>query len=158
MGVTHQDQKLGRTRLKEYQPQPPSQLPMGYDESRQRESEVESQRKKTSLCKNHGVEVANLIGRGTQVLRNLFAERRQIEEVQRWVTMFGQQETGMARESWQKEGTLMQIPKHEDKVRLHGEITHIKTHHGQQAYTHTQTCLYTGTRVSLDTQTLNMET
>lgn len=42
---------------------------------------------------------------------------------------------GWARESWQKEGTLMQILKCEDTDRLHGETAHIKTHHGQQAYT-----------------------
>lgn len=45
----------------------------------------------------------------------------------------------------------MQIPKHEDTDRLHVETIHVKTYHGQQAYSQTQKCLYTGTRVCLDT-------
>lgn len=66
--------------------------------------------------------------------------------------MFSQQETKeWARENWQEEGTLMQIPKHEDTDRLHVETIHVKTYHGQQAYSQTQKCLYTGTRVCLDT-------
>lgn len=44
----------------------------------------------------------------------------------------------------------MQIPKHEDTDRLHVETIHVKTY-GQQAYSQTQICLYTGTRVCLDT-------